>query len=359
MTTQLGSSPLSAGPAPLSALDAPFVSVIIPCQNEEKFIGPCLDSILTNDYPSERMEVLVIDGMSSDRTRAILAEIASRDPRLRILDNPRKITPVALNLGIGHSHGEIILRMDAHARINPDYISRCVDAMRSYGADNVGGIMVTLSHGNGIWAQSFAQAISHRFGVGNSVFRTHTDKPRWVDTVFGGCYRKTVFSRVGLYNEKLVRSQDMELNRRLRKAGGTILLDPSIVAYYYAKPDFFSFLRHNWTNGTWSIVPFLYSDIMPVSWRHLVPMTFLTGLIGMGLLALLWRPAAWPFAAAVVLYILANLAASAWVATRERDLRFVGTMPAAFAALHFAYGAGSIFGGLRVLAHLGRIRRDP
>ena len=111
------------------------------------------------------------------------------------------------------------------------------------------------------------------------IFRVHTDEPKWVDTVFGGCYRREVFDRVGLFNENLVRGQDMEFNLRLKKAGGKTLLVPDIVSYYYARSDIKSFWKHNFTNGVWAILPFLYSPIMPVSWRHLVPLIFVTAFL--------------------------------------------------------------------------------
>ena len=260
--------------------DLPFVSVIVPCRNEEKFIGRCLDSIIANDFPKDGLEVLVIDGMSEDGTRKIVEEYVQKYPSIRFLNNLKKNTPCALNIGIKNAKGELILWMSAHNHYENNYISRCVESLNKYGADNVGGIMKTLPQEDNFTGQTIAASLSHRFGVWNSYFRIHTNEPKWVDTVFGGCYRKEVFDRVGLFNENLVRGQDMEFNLRLKKAGGKTLLVPNIVSYYYARSDIKSFWKHNWTNGVWAILPFLYSPIMPVSWRHLVPLIFVTSLLG-------------------------------------------------------------------------------
>jgi glycosyltransferase involved in cell wall biosynthesis len=221
--------------------EIPFVSIVIPCRNEEGFIGACLESLLKGDYPQDRLEVLVVDGMSCDGTRKIVASHLQGNPCIRVLDNPSKTTPVAMNLGIRASRGDVVIIASAHARFDRKYITRCVEAIRRYGADNVGGIMRMLPREPGLTGNAIALSLSHRFGVGNSYFRIHTDEPRWVDTVFGGCYRREVFQRVGFFNEKLARSQDMEFNRRLKKAGGKTLLAPDIVCYYYARSDLKSF----------------------------------------------------------------------------------------------------------------------
>lgn len=328
----------------------PLVSIIIPCRNEKKYIGGCLDSIIANDYSKENLEMLVIDGMSEDGTRAVIESYFRQYPWIRLIENPKKITPVALNIGITQARGEIILWMSAHNLYEKDYISRSVESLLRYGADNVGGIMKTLPRIGNFTAQTIVTSLSHRFGVGNSYFRVQTDEPKWVDTVFGGCYRKGVFDRVGLFNENLVRGQDMEFNLRLKKAGGKTLLVPNIVSYYYARSDLKSFWKHNWANGVWAILPFLYSPIMPVSWRHLVPLTFVTGLLGSALLGFAWTPFFFLFLIILGSYGLANLGASLQIALEKRNIRYFIAMPFVFASLHFPYGLGSLWGLLKVLS---------
>ncbi len=328
----------------------PVVSVVIPCRNEEGFIGRCLDSILANGYPSDLLEVLVVDGESSDGTRAIVADYAARFSVVHLLPNPRRITPVALNLGVRAAQGQLIMRVDAHGTLGPGYIAGCVRALQTSGADNVGGIMHTVPRTAGLVARAIVASTSHRFGVGGSYFRVHSSQPRWVDTVFGGCYRREVFERVGLFNERLVSTQDLEFNLRLKRAGGRTLLVPDLTCSYYARSDFPSFTRNNFRNGLWVVLPFLYSRIIPVSLRHLVPLCFTLALVGSAVLAALWTPGVWVLAAVVVPYAVADLAASVQVAIGRNEWRLALIMPFIFASLHLAYGLGSLVGLLRVAA---------
>jgi cellulose synthase/poly-beta-1,6-N-acetylglucosamine synthase-like glycosyltransferase len=330
-------------------MEVPFVSIIIPCRNEEIYIGKCLNSIIANDYPKNKLEVLAVDGMSEDGTRRIVEGYTQRYPFIKLLDNPKRITPTALNVGIQRAKGDVIIWMSAHNHYEKDYISRSVESLNKYGADNVGGIMKTLPRENNFTGRAIVASLSHRFGVGNSYFRAQTDKPKWVDTVFGGCYRREVFDRVGLFNENLVRGQDMEFNLRLKKAGGKILLVPDIVSYYYARSDIRSFWKHNFTNGVWAILPFLYSPVIPVSWRHLVPLIFVAGLIGSAVLGFLLPVFFWLFLVILGSYVLANLTASFRIALQKRDLRYLVVMPFIFGILHFGYGLGSLLGVFKIL----------
>jgi len=329
--------------------ELPFTSIIIPCRNEERFIGNCLDSIIANDYPKERLEVLAIDGMSEEGTQGVIENYSKKYPWIKLLKNPKRITPVALNMGIMNSKGEIIIWMSAHNRYEKDYISRSVESLEKYGADNVGGIMRTLPREDTFTGQAIVASLSHRFGVGNSYFRVHSDEPKWVDTVFGGCYRREVFERIGLFNENLVRGQDMEFNLRLKKVGGKTLLVPDIVSYYYARSDIKSFWKHNFTNGVWAILPFLHSPIMPVSSRHLAPLIFVTGLLGSAVLGFVWTPFFYLFLIILGSYGLANLGASLQIALEKRNIRYFIIMPFVFGALHFAYGLGSLWGVIKLL----------
>jgi cellulose synthase/poly-beta-1,6-N-acetylglucosamine synthase-like glycosyltransferase len=332
----------------------PFVSVIVPCRNEAKFIAGCLQSILANYYPSDRLEVIVADGMSTDGTRALLEDLAARDRRLRLIDNRRQITPAALNLAIGAARGEIILRIDGHAVMPPDYIRRCVDRLESSGADNVGGTIHTVAQTKGPFSGAIVAALSSRFGVGNSAFRTTAGKgPRVVDTIFGGCWRREIFSRIGGFNEQLLRSQDLEFNLRLRKAGGRILLDPEIVCDYHARADLASFWSHNFLNGRWAVLPFGASKIVPVRPRHLIPLIFVLALAVSTVF-----PFPWSIAIPAV-YAAVNLAASLQVALARRHLEYLALLPVAFASLHLAYGLGSAWGLIELMGRKCRERWRP
>jgi succinoglycan biosynthesis protein ExoA len=324
----------------------PLVSVIIPCRNEARSINRCMDSVLASDYPPGRLEVIVADGMSHDRTRQQVESYASRDARVRCIDNPGLTAPQALNRAIAAARGDLILRLDAHAGIAADYIGRAVDSLERYGADCVGGAMRTRTHFSGIFAEPIRVGLSHFFGVGNSHFRTGPDGPRWVDTVYGACWRREVFDRVGWFNEDLVRSQDIEFSSRLRRAGGRILVSPEMHIDYYVRGTLGAFWRQNWTNGMWAVLPFVFSEGIAVRWRHLAPLGLLVSLAisaaaGLGI-----------FVAAP--YIALNLAASAHAAWKERRPALVLRMPVVFASLHVAYGMGSVWGCARLSASLFR-----
>lgn len=328
----------------------PLVSIIIPCRNEEKFIGGCLDSIISSDYPKDRLEVFVVDGMSEDGTRGILAGYSEKYPFIKLLENIKRITPCAFNIGIRHAAGEAIMIMGMHATYEKDYISKCVRYLDEYGADNVGGVMVTVPRDGSLAGKAITLALSHRFGVGNSVFRTGAKEPVFVDTVFGGCYKRDVFRRVGMFNEALVKHQDMEFNCRLREAGGRILLAPDIVCYYYARTDIRSFLAHNWGNGLSVVISLLESRAVPVSSRHFVPMVFVSAIIFSSVFSVLSTAFAWLLLAVSGSYSLAALYNSGRIGMEKRDLRLFLIMPAVFALLHISYGLGSLYGAARLVS---------
>jgi len=309
----------------------PLVSVIIPCRNEEKYIGKCLDTILEQDYPKKKIEVLIIDGRSEDNTKEIIKNYSEKFPFIKLLENPKKFTNFAFNIGIKESKGEIIMIMGAHAGYKKDYISKCIKYLKEYDADNVGGIMKTLPSKDTIFAKAIALCLSHPFGAGGSWFRTGSKEIRLVDTVFGGCYKKEVFAKVGLFNENLLRSQDMEFNLRLKEAGGKILLVPDIVAYYYPKPKLKDFFWHNFEDGVWAVLPFKFIK-RPLKLRHYIPLVFVLSL----------PLSIWP-------YILLSLYFSFRIAIRKENFRYLFIMPIVFAARHIAYGVGSIWGLIKLL----------
>src|SRR6266480_5849379 len=194
----------------MSGSASPLVSVVVPCRNEERYIAACLDSILASDYPRDRLEVLVVDGLSDDRTREILGRYTARHPSIRRLDNPQRITPTALNVGIRAAEGDVVMRMDAHVLYPSTYVSQLVAALEETGADCVGGVIETLPADESATARAIALGLSHPLGVGNSYFRIGSRERRWADAVSFGCYRRDVFNRIGLFDEELLRDQDDE-----------------------------------------------------------------------------------------------------------------------------------------------------
>jgi glycosyltransferase involved in cell wall biosynthesis len=326
-----------------------MVSVVIPCRNEAGHIVRCLDSIITGDYPADRLEILVVDGLSEDGTPERVRGYAGGKPQVRLLSNHQRITPSALNIGITAARGTIIVRIDAHSSVAPDYIRQCVTALHRHSADNVGGVMHTVPSNNTPAGRAIALSLSHPFGVGNSVFRTHRAEACEVDTVFGGCFPKAVFDKVGLYNEKLPRGQDMEFNLRLRRAGGRVVFVPEIVSHYFSRSTYRGFVRHNWINGIWAILPFAFSDIVPIRPRHLVPLAFVLGLAGLIVLSTVMPVARWLLVLVVAAYSLTAIAAALTVAWKRRDPSAAAYLPVMFATLHLCYGAGSFVGATQLM----------
>ena len=325
----------------------PFVSVIVPCRNEARHIRACIDSILAGDYPAARLEVLVADGMSDDGTREILAGYASADdadaagaarPTVRVIDNPRRITPCGLNVAVRAVRGEVVVRMDAHAVYPPDYVRRLVAALAETGVEVVGARIETVPADERPVSQAIAVGMSHPFGVGPSRFRIGSAERRPVDHVPFFCCRRELFDRVGLFDEELVRNQDGELSSRVWRSGGRILLIPDVVARYYARS----------TLGKLGRTLFQYGYFKPLSARkigrvmtvrQLVPPAFVLALVLAGALSFVWPPAAVALAACLGAYALAVIAFCT-LAARELPVLAALLLAVVFPIMHVAYGYG-------------------
>jgi glycosyltransferase involved in cell wall biosynthesis len=326
----------------MSDASQPAVTVLVPCRNEERFIGACLDSILNNDYPKDRLEILVIDGMSQDETRTIVSRYATRHPLIRLVDNTQLITPCAFNVGIAESHGDIILIMGAHAEYSATYISRLVDWLTQSGADNVGGVCMTVAANESPVARAIARGVSHPFGVGTSYFRIGTSTPRWVDTVFGGCYRRDVFARIGLFDEQLIRNQDDEFNHRLIARGGRILLVPDVVSYYYPRSSLAQLWRMFYQYGYFKPLVALKLGRIGTG-RQVVPMVCLGLLVGLSVASIGSSVARFMLLLMVALYLTADFAVSFAVGLSS-GLRCAGWLTLVFPTLHVSYGLGYMRG---------------
>jgi glycosyltransferase involved in cell wall biosynthesis len=333
----------------------PVVSVIIPVRNEVRFIGRCLESIFAAEAVPGGIEVIVVDGMSDDGTRRILDDWARRQPQLRILDNPRGIVPTAMNIGIRAALGEWVVRVDAHSEYPSDYLIRCLEISRRTSMDNVGGMVVTMPGDNSSQARLVQAVTTHVFGVGNSGFRIGTAAGR-ADTVPYGCYRREVFSRIGLYDERLVRNQDYELNARLRKAGGSIWRDPAIRIVYYNQSTLKGLLRQALVTGEWN--PWMWY-VAPYSfrWRHATPAGFVAAVLGV-LLITTFAPLLGPL---MLTGLLAPYFSVAVVASLQQSRRYGGWMlpwlPIVFGAYHVAYGLGTLWGIGMLAMYLAPVQR--
>lgn len=320
------------------------VSIIIPTKNEEKFIAACLDSVIANDYPKDKLEILVVDGLSKDKTFRVAEEYSKRHPYIKILKNINGYAAFALNIGIKTARGEIILRMDAHSIYEKEYISKCVRYLNEYRADNVGGIWKIVPRKNTIIAKAIAISLSHIFGTGNADYKIQRSKvPKQVDTVPFGCYRKSVFLKIGLFNERLLRSQDMEFNLRLKKSGGKILLIPDIVSFYYVRSNLKDYFLHNIIDGIWAIYPLKFVSI-PLRVRHYVPLVFTLFLISLLVLSLQSLVYLQFLFSVILLYLTVSIYFSVKISNEKNDYRYLFLMPLVFGIRHFGYGLGSIIG---------------
>lgn len=329
-----------------------LVSIVIPCRNEAAKIQACLRSVLAFTVPQDvAIEVLVVDGRSTDDTRRLIAEVAAADPRVRVVDNPRRTSPAAVNVGVGESRGQWIMRLDAHSTYPPDYLERCHETARTSGADNVGGWVVT-EPGAATYSAELVQALTtHRFGVGNSGFRTGAPEAD-VDTVPFGFFRRDVFERVGRFDERLVRAGDYEFNRRIRASGGRVRLNPAIHASYFNQPSLGAFLRKQmvaegpYNAYLWYCAPHAFAA------RHAVTAVFVAwAVFGCGL-AMLARPAALAYVAIWALYASLAVWAAIAQARRYKEWRHACCLPVAFALFHLCHGIG-VWRGLVLLA-IGR-----
>ncbi len=319
----------------------PLVTVVMPIRNEAAFIERSLGAVLEQDYPADRMQVLVADGMSDDATREVIGRLAAAHPHdVEIVDNPGRIVPTGFNAALDRARGDVIVRVDGHTIIDRDYVTQCVAALEETGADNVGGRMDAVS--DGPVGRAIALATSSPFGVGNSQFH-YASGQHWVDSVYMGAWPREVFERVGRFDTEMVRNQDDEFNYRLSSQGGRILLTDTIRSTYYNRSSLRTLFRQYRQYGHWK-VRVLQKHPRQMSARQFAPPALVAGLAGGALLAPFSRPVRRAWLALVGVYAAANLAASASVA-RKSGGSHMRLLPVVFGALHIGYGAGFL-GGL-------------
>ena len=333
----------------------PFVSVIMPVRNEAAYIERSLGAVLAQDYPAERMEILVVDGLSSDGTRAAVLAHAAARPGLRLLDNPAGIVPPGLNIGIRQARGEIVVRVDGHCEIAPDYVRRCGEHLLAgyEGApiDAVGGPIETIGETDA--ARAIATAMSSWFGVGGSAFRTVDDRAMLVETVAFPAYRRRTLQQLGPFDEELVRNQDDEYNYRLLKNGGRILLSPDVRSRYYSRGTLRSLWRQYYQYGYWK-VRVMQKHPRQMRARQFVPPAFVAGLLGSAALGLVRRPFWALLGLALALYSAANAVASFSVG-RGDGPRLLVIHP----ILHLSYGLGFLVGLVHFANRFAAPRERP
>ena len=334
----------------------PFVSVLVPVRNEARYIERCLSSLAAQDYPRDRFEVLVVDGRSDDATRGLVLHFAAESTLdLRLLDNARRQTAAGLNRGLDEARGEVIVRVDGHATVAPDYLSRGVFALFDAGADCVGGVIEAA--GDTPTGHAIAIAMSSRFGVGGAAFRVGGEGP--VETVAFGAYRRDVFDRIGRFTEDIDKGEDDEFNYRLCDAGGSILLVPKMHARYTVRGSLRGLWRQYYGYGR-AKPAVLARHPSQARARQFAPAALVAALAATGTLALAGRSR--PLRLLLAIYGAAATAASV-AAARRAGARDAAILPAVFACLHVSNGLGFLTGLAEVtsrgIARLAGARATP
>ena len=322
------------------------ISVIIPCRNEAKYIADCLNTVLDNDYPKELTEIFVVDGKSTDNTKKIAEEFSAKFAKINVLINQDKIVPLAMNLGIKASSGDLIIRVDAHSKIPRNYFSELVKASERFDADNIGTCCLTDVKNKNPKSNAIKKVLSNRFGVGDSLFRIGINKSQEVDTVPFGCYKKEVFGKVGLFNKHLKRNQDIELNKRIAKAGGKVILISEVTSTYFARETFIELAKNNFGNGVWNILTvYITKKISSLSLRHFIPIIFLLSLI-LPLIGMVFNPIV---GIVSLLSLISYLYLITFISYKLKDkTTSLVYIFISFIVLHFSYALGSFVGLLRL-----------
>lgn len=322
-----------------------MLSVICPIYNEEKYIAKCIDSILTQDYPKDDLEVIFVDGMSKDRTRKIVEEYTQKYPFIHLIDNPDRIVPPAMNIGIRASKGDIIIRLDAHAFFPSNYFSELVKNLIALKAENVGGVCRTLPVDNTLVSKSIAAVLSSSFGMGNSHFRIGASEVMEVDTVPFGCFHRSLFDRIGYFDEELIRNQDDEFNGRIVKNGGKIYLLPQLVIDYYARDKVYKVWKMFYQYGLFK--PLVNKKLgSPATVRQFFPLLFVLGLILGPLVCVFYFPLFYLYFIIILLYV--GLA-TYFSMKNSHNLTRILLQNWIYFVVHFGYGWGYIRGFFKLL----------
>ncbi len=312
----------------------PDISIIIPIYNEEEYITKCLDSIIDNVHNKNAVEIILVDGESWDDTVKLIEKYREKYSFVKLIKNPQKIAPVAMNLGIAQARGKYIFIISAHAVYERNYFSKLVKYLEKLQADCVGPVLNTQVKRKTNTSNAIRNVLSDKLGVG-SAFRSGVDKIKSVDTVAFGCYRREVFEKIGLYNEQLVRNQDIEFNKRLKKAGGKIYIIPEVKAVYFARNTFKELAKNNFQNGKWNILTAYYTKTLSsLSLRHFIPLFFILTLF-LPLICCYKLSFILLFIYFVIIFI------RSFKIKKETTLLH---QIAAFAILHFSYGFGELIG---------------
>lgn len=324
------------------------VSIICPVFNEEKFIEACIISIVEQDYPQDMMEVLFVDGHSTDNTTNIIKRYTNQYSFLKLLDNPERIVPYALNKGLAEAQGEVIMRLDAHCTYPTNYVSELVKYLYQLNADNVGGVWNTQAAKDTPISQAIAFASSHPFGVGGSMHKIGTSKIIETDTVPFGCYKREVFDKTGIFDTDLVRNQDDEFNGRLHNLGGKIYLIPQVIINYTARDTLCKMRKMYYQYGLYK--PLVNRKLgSPATVRQFFPLLFLLGIVIGGIGSIFSPFILHLYTTILLLYLFIGIVVGSMGAIRTHQPLLAVLMPYVFFNIHMSYGIGYFVGIFNVI----------
>jgi glycosyltransferase involved in cell wall biosynthesis len=333
--------------------EKPLCSIIIPCLDEEAFIEDVVHQAAAQRYPADKIEILVVDGGSRDKTRAMVAALAARDSRIGLIDNPGRIQAAAMNLGIKRSHGEVIVRLDAHAEYAEDYVAQSVTALRRTGALNVGG--AARARAKTDFQRAVCAALESPLGVGGSAYRDPS-REGFVESVWGGAFRREAFELVGLYDAEAKTNEDAELNQRIIEAGGTVYLSRDVVAFYYPRGSLAAVSKQYFSYGEGRARTLLRHG-RALSLRPYVPATMVVGFVILLFLAIFLHAAAVLLAFAAAAYVGGVALESLRLAARH-GLGVFPKLVTIFPTMHLSHGLG-FWSGLRRTLPAGIQDREP
>jgi glycosyltransferase involved in cell wall biosynthesis len=317
----------------------PMVTVIMPVRNEQKEISQSLGSVLAQDYPADRFEVLVADGMSDDSTRAIVGEITRRDPRVRLVDNQAGIMAAGFNTALTFARGEIIVLLGGHSEMAVDFVRESVTLLRQRPeAWCVGGPILHVAHS--LFGKAVAVAMSHRLGVGNASHHFASYEGYAEGAPFPTLWR-WVFERVGTLDERLVRNQDDEFYYRIRQAGGKVYISPRIRYTYFVRERIRQLFRQYFQYGFWRI-PVMKKHQRPTTMRQVVPSLFYLTCICLIMIGLWLRQPI--MALALPLLYGAALSAVGLSVVPKVGFQVAYRVPLAIGTIHAGYALGLMYG---------------
>ena len=324
------------------------ISIVIPCRNEEAYITDCVESILSSNIDKRSTEVIFVDGNSSDRTVEMILAYQKEYPFITVISNSKRYTPIGMNLGISLSKGAYIFVLSSHAKYEKTYFSELRRYAEELQADCVGAVLITEVKNKNLKSNAIKEVLSHKFGVGNASFRTGTDHITEVDTVAFGCYKKETFDTYGLFDERLLRNQDIELNKRIVNNGGKIYLVPDVTCTYYSRENFKDLAKNSYANGYWNILTAYYTkQVSSLSLRHFIPLLLVLSLILPALFSPFLPYLVWLAYILLGSYLVLVIIISFRIKNSSNSIWFL--IPS-FLVLHLSYGWGSLMGTFSVIS---------